>query len=72
MRNLNFIGMVTSEFPKEAAAQNARAQTLVHELVKRVLGREEPFNISLRRGGSGTIRYARNSTMLLVPPIEVS
>jgi hypothetical protein len=43
---------------------------MVHELIKRVLGREEPFSISLRRG-SGTLRYARDSTMLLVPPVEV-
>jgi hypothetical protein len=63
--------LVTSEFPKEVSAQNARAQTLIHELVLRVLGREEPFSISLRRGGTGTIRYARNSTLLLVPPVEV-
>ncbi len=63
--------MKTSEFPKETAAQNAKANAMIHELVVKVLGREEPFSISLRRGGTGTLRYARDSTLLLVPPIEV-
>ncbi len=43
---------------------------MVHEMIKRVLGREEQFTLSVRKG-SGTVRYARDSTLLLIPPVEV-
>ncbi len=62
--------MKSSDFPKEAAAQNVKATSMIHELISRVLGREEAFSLSVRRG-SGTLRFARDSTMYLVPPIEV-
>ncbi len=64
------IGLKCSDFPKEAAAQNVKAGSMIHELIVKVLGREEPFNLSVRRG-TGTLRLARDSTMYLVPPIEV-
>ncbi len=47
-----------------------KAGSMMHELILKVLGREEPFNLSIRRG-NGTLRFARDSTMYLVPPIEV-
>jgi hypothetical protein len=47
-----------------------KANAIIHDLIKKVLGREEQFSLSLRRG-SGTLRFARDSTMYLVPPIEV-
>ncbi len=65
------LGLKSSEFPKELSAQNMKATAMVHELIKRVLGREEPFTLSVRKG-SGTVRYARDSNMLLIPPIEVT
>jgi hypothetical protein len=65
------IGLRTTDFPKDVAAQNVKANAMIHELIVRVLGREEQFGISVRRG-SGTQRYARDSNMLLVPPIEVN
>ncbi len=36
----------------------------------KVLGREEPFKLSVRRGAN-VLRKARDSTLLLLPPIEV-
>ncbi len=63
-------GLKCADFPKEAAAQNVKAASMIHELILRVLGREEQFNLSVRRG-SGNLRLARDSTMYLVPPIEV-
>jgi hypothetical protein len=62
--------MKSSEFPKEPSGQNAKATTMIHELIKRVLGREEAFTLSVRRG-TGTLRFARDSTLYLVAPIEV-
>jgi hypothetical protein len=47
-----------------------KATALIDELIRKVLGREEQFSLSVRRG-SGTLRLARDSTMYLVPPIEV-
>jgi hypothetical protein len=65
------LGMRSADFPKELSAQNMKATSMVHELIKRVLGREESFTLSVRKG-SGVVRYARDSTMLLVPPVEVT
>jgi hypothetical protein len=65
------LGLRSNEFPKELSAQNMKATAMVHEMIKKVLGREEPFTLSVRKG-SGTIRYARDSNMLLIPPIEVT
>jgi hypothetical protein len=48
-----------------------QANVIIKDLLTKVLGREEPFSITVRRG-SGILRYARDSTMFLVPPIEVS
>ncbi len=65
------IGLKAAEFPKDPAAQSMQANIIIKDLLTRVLGREEAFTISVRRG-SGTLRYARDSTLLLLPPIEVS
>ncbi len=65
------LGLRSNEFPKELSAQNMKATAMVHEMIKKVLGREEPFTLSVRKG-SGTVRYARDSNMLLIPPIEVT
>ncbi len=53
------------------SAHNMKAPAMVHEMIKKVLGREEPFTLSVRKG-SGTLRYGRDSTMLLIPPVEVN
>jgi hypothetical protein len=44
---------------------------MIKELIQKVLGREEPFKLSVRRGAN-ILRKARDSTLLLLPPIEVS
>ncbi len=62
--------MKSAEFPTELASQNARATEMVRELIIKVLGREEPFKVSVRRGAN-ILRKARDSTLLLLPPIEV-
>jgi hypothetical protein len=68
---LLILGLKSLDFPKELAAQNVRANAMVHELIIKVLGREEAFTLSVRKG-SGTVRYARDSPMQLLPPIEVT
>jgi hypothetical protein len=65
------LGLKSLEFPKELAAQNVRANAMVHELIVKVLGREEAFTLLVRKG-SGTVSYARDSPMQLLPPIEVT
>jgi hypothetical protein len=52
------------------AGQNARANEIVKEMIQKVLGREEAFKLSVRRGAN-ILRKARDSTLLLLPPIEV-
>lgn len=52
------------------AGQNTRANEIIKELVIKVLGREEKFSVSVRRG-SNILRRARDSTMFLLPPMEV-
>jgi hypothetical protein len=64
------LGLKAKEFPKEMAAQNMQATAMVKDLINRVLGREEPFTLTVRKG-SGTLRYARDSALLLLPPVEV-
>jgi hypothetical protein len=41
------------------------------EMIKKVLGRDEAFKVAVRRGAN-VLRKARDSTLLLLPPIEVS
>jgi hypothetical protein len=43
---------------------------MIKELMLKVLGREEQFKVSVRRGAN-ILRKARDSTLLLVPPLEV-
>ena len=47
-----------------------RALEIMKNLVMRVLGREEAFNLSVRRGAQA-LRYVKDSAMLMIPPIEV-
>jgi hypothetical protein len=63
------LGVKVKEFPKEMVEQNARATELVKEIVRKVLNRDEPFTLTVRKTTS--VRYAKNSTLILVPPIEV-
>jgi hypothetical protein len=44
---------------------------MIKELIQKVLGRDEPFKLSVRRGAN-ILRKARDSTLLLLPPIEVN
>jgi hypothetical protein len=63
-------GLKRAEFPTELGAQNVKATEIVKELIVKILGREEPFKLSVRRGAN-VLRKARDSTLLLLPPIEV-
>jgi hypothetical protein len=56
------------DYPKELTDQNLKAQELVKSMMLKVLNREEPFTLTLR---SGQRRYSRDSSLVLVPPIEV-
>jgi hypothetical protein len=39
-------------------------------MIVKILGREEKFHVSVRRGAN-ILRRARDSTLLLLPPLEV-
>ncbi len=52
------------------SGQNTKATEIIKEMIKRVLGRDEPFKLSVRRGAN-VLRKARDSNLLLLPPIEV-
>ncbi len=57
-------------FPSDLASQNAKAHEIITEMMKKILGREEPFKLAVRRGAN-ILRKARDSTLVLLPPIEV-
>ncbi len=65
------VGLKSAEFPSDLAGQNARATEIIKEMIKKVLGRDEAFKVAVRRGAN-VLRKARDSTLLLLPPIEVS
>ncbi len=62
-------GLKVKEFPREQGEQRDRATELIKDLVQKVLNREEAFTVVVRK--THQVRYAKNSTMILVPPIEV-
>ncbi len=69
--NLLFnIGLKSADFPSDLAGQNTKATELIKEMILRVLGREEAFKVAVRRGAN-VLRKARDSTLFLLPPIEV-
>jgi hypothetical protein len=49
--------------------QSVKATEIIGELVRRVLGRDEEFSLSVRR--NITRKFAKDSTQILLPPIEV-
>jgi hypothetical protein len=51
------------------AEQNARATEIVKDLLKRVLGREETFSLTVRK--SGQRRVYKDTDLVMIPPIEV-
>jgi hypothetical protein len=55
---IKILGLRSPDYPKEMPAMNMKATLLIKELITKVLGREEEFALSVRRG-SGTPRYAR-------------
>ncbi len=63
------LGLKAPEFPQELAEQNARASELIRDIIKKVLGRDEPFTLTVRK--SGQRRYAKDTMQVLLPPIEV-
>jgi len=63
------IGLKTKEFPKDLSAQNAKSIELVKEIIRKVLNRDEQFTLTVRK--TTQTRYAKDSSLVLVPPIEV-
>lgn len=63
------LGLKSADYPKDTNEQSAKAVEIVKDLVMRVLGRDETFSLVVRK--SSQRRYAKDSTMVLVPPIEV-
>jgi len=58
------------DFPQEIGEQNARANELMKVMVLRVLSREEPFTLSVKKVFER--KFARGTGEVLIPPIEVS
>ncbi len=65
-----FSGVRVNEFPKDLAEQNAKAVEAVRDIVKRVLGRDEPFSLVVRK--SNQRRYVKDTSLVIIPPVEVS
>ena len=63
------IGMKATNFPTALSEQNARAVELVKELMLKVLGREKEFSVIVRK--SNQRRFMKDSTEILIPPMEV-
>lgn len=66
---LIFSGLKATDYPKETNEQSAKAVEIVKDLVLRVLGRDETFSLVVRK--SAQRRYAKDSNLVLIPPIEV-
>jgi len=63
-------GLRTLDYPADLAGQNSKTVEIVRALVEKVLGRAEEFSLNVRRGGQR--RYAKDSAMIMIPPVEVS
>lgn len=57
------------DFPKDIAGQNSKTVEIVRDLIKRILGREEEFSLTVKK--SAQQRYAKESPMIMIPPVEV-
>ena len=49
--------------------QNSKTVEIVKTLLEKVLGRSEDFSLSVRKGVNR--RYAKESSYVLLPPVEV-
>lgn len=63
------LGLKTLDYPADLAGQNSKTVELVKSLVEKVLGRTEDFSLNVRRGGQR--QYARDSAIIMIPPVEV-
>lgn len=70
LNDIIVLGLKSADYPKDTNEQSAKAVELVKDLVARVMGRDEAFSLIVRK--SAQRRYAKDSTLVLVPPIEVS
>jgi hypothetical protein len=57
------------DFPADLASQNSKTVDIVRSLVEKVLGRREDFSLTVRKGSQR--RYAKDSSMVMIPPVEV-
>jgi hypothetical protein len=62
-------GLRTMDYPKTLPEQNAKVKELLKDLIPKILGRDEPFSVILRK--SGQRRYAKDTSEVIVPPLEV-
>lgn len=63
------LGLRGKEFPKDIAEQNKVAMTLMTELVRKVLGREEDLSVNVKMVFEK--KFARGTGETILPPIEV-
>jgi len=62
-------GLRGKDFPQEIAEQNVRASEIMKVIVLKVLSREEPFSLTVKKVFER--KYARGTGEVLIPPIEV-
>ncbi len=65
----HFKGLKSNEYPKDVNEQSGRAVSLMRQVVARVLGRDEEFSLSVKKVHQ--LRYVKDSTVVMVPPLEV-
>lgn len=49
--------------------QSGRAVSLMRAVIARILGRDEEFSLSVKKVHQ--LRYVKDSTIVMVPPLEV-
>jgi len=64
-----FLGLRCKNFPKEIADQHLIANEMMKDMVSKVLSREEPFSLSVRREVQR--KYVKGTNEVIVPPVEV-
>jgi hypothetical protein len=63
------LGIKTKEFPKDLPSQITKATEIVKGIIQKVLNREEEFTLTVRK--QSVLKTARDSALIIVPPIEV-
>jgi len=63
------LGLRCKNFPKEIGDQHLIANEMMKDMVLKVLSREEPFSLTVRKVVQR--KYAKGTNEVIVPPVEV-